>query len=505
MIGVYVIVLAGAASAGLYLWRRKWIDALLVLVAGGALAAMTAQLPMPWVAVPAVSIDSGETAPVVGSAELIRLRGDGLRASQWHDLPARRLEWKAPSDPSLRLDFPHAVTFGRTLRVSATMPDAAPRRLQLLAENGQVIAESTGSGASLTVEWIAPVAETLLLKARLLDAKGKTIAEGPVPIVVHDAAPLKVLGRFGSPSFDARALNEVLANSKALIDWQVTLGKTVTRSETPRDAIAKPDLIVTDAAYVEKLSAPARAGLLAQVAGGAPLLILAANAGEPAVWAKTLQLTLKEQPESKPAGAPLALVSAPFNPVAAGPWRMVADRVWSRDWEQGRVVWLGVTQWHRYAISEPQALGVWWQDVLDRAGVRRTDDIAILAPEEMPLPGYRTEVCALGVAGEVSFPGLKQKLAWQRRADKADASCVAVWPQKAGWLTMHTGGVDAQIYVYEPKDWPMWQKAQRRDATARYAARTSAAVGKATAPMASWPFALVFAVAMLGLWWRERR
>ena len=505
MIVTFVILLAGAVSAGLYLWRRKWIDALLVVVAGIALAGLTAQIPIPWEAAPAVTIDSSDIAPVVGQAELIRLRGDGLRASQWHDLPARHLEWTPPSDAVLRLDFPHTVTVGRTLRLGATMPNGAARRLQLLAENGQVIAESTGSGPSMSVEWIAPVAETLLLKARLLDAKGKSIAEGPVPIVVHDAAPLKVQGRFGSPSFDARALNEVLAKSKALIDWQVTLGKTVTRSETPRDAISKPDLIVTDAAYVEKLSAPARAALLAQVAAGAPLLVLAGNASEPALWSRTLQLTLKEQADAKPAGSPLALVSAPFNPATGGAWRMVADRIWSRQWEQGRVVWVGVTEWHRYAISEPQALGVWWQNVLDRAGVRRTEDIAFLAPEEMPLPGYRTEVCALGVSGEVVFPGLKQKLIWQRRTDKADASCVAVWPQQSGWLQMQTGGVNAQMYVYGPKDWPMWQKAQRRDATARYAARTPVAIGKSTVPMASWPFALAFALAMLGLWWRERR
>ncbi len=505
MIVTFAIPLAAAASVGLYLWRRKWIDALLVLVAGTALAGLTAQIPIPWEAVPAVSIDSGDIAPDVGRAEVVRLRGDGLRAAQWHDLPARRLEWTPPSDPVLRLDFPHTVTFGRTLRVGATMPSAAPRRLQLLAENGQVIAESSGSGAAIALEWIAPVAETLLLKARLLDARGTLIAEGPVPIVVRDAAPLKVQGRFGSPSFDARTLNEVLANSKALIDWQVTLGKTVTRSETPRDAIAKPDLIVTDAAYVEKLSAPARAALLAQVAGGAPLLVLAGNASEPALWARMLQLTLKGQADAKPAGSPLALVSAPYNPVTGGGWRMVVDRIWSREWEQGRVVWVGVTEWHRYAISEPQALGVWWQDVLDRAGVRRTEDIAFLAPEEMPLPGSRTEVCALGVAGEVSFPELKQKLNWQRRADKADASCVAVWPEKSGWLRMQTGGVETQFYVYAPEDWPMWQKAQRRDATARYAARTPVGVGKSTVPMASWPFALVFTIAMLGLWWRERR
>ena len=505
MMVLIAIVLAALASAGLYLWRRRWIDALLVLVAGVALAALIAQMPLPSNAAPPVSIGSGDLAPVVGDAPVVRLRGDGLRAAQWHDLPARKLEWTMPTDPVLRLDFPRVATPGRAFRLTASMPSAASRRLQLLAENGQVIAEAGGNSAALTVQWIPPVAETLLLRARLMDDKNKVIAEGPVPVEVHETAPLKVQGRFGSPSFDARALNVVLANSKAVIDWQVVLGKTVTRSEAPRDQIAKNDLIIVDAAHVEQLSGAARTALLAQVAGGAPLLVLAGSATQPAVWAKTMQLQLKEQPDAKPAGSPLALVSAPYNPVDGGPWSRVADRIWSRSWDKGRIVWIGVTEWHRYGISEPQALGTWWQDVLDRAGVRRTESNAWLAPEEMPLPGHRLEVCALGVTGEAAFPSLLQKLTWQRRADKADASCVAVWPEKSGWLKIQSGSAAGQIYVHDPKDWPMWQNAQRRDATARYAARTPTVAGKTTTPMQSWPFALVFAAAMLLLWWRERR
>ena len=489
MIAALLIMVAGLASAGVYSMRRKWIDALLVVLAAAGLAGLVADLSI----------------PASAGADPLRLSGDGLRASQWHDLPARRLEWKAPADDALRLDFPSSIASGRMFRLTATMPKAASRRLQLLAENGQVVAEAAGSGTALTVQWMPPVAETLLFKARLLDGAGILIAQGPVPFEVREAVPLQVQGRFGSPSFDAGALNALLANSGAVLDWQVTLGKTVTRSETARAAMTRPDLLVVDAAHVEHLSAPARAALLAQVAAGSPLLVLAANAREPQVWAHAVQLTLKEQPEAKPAGAPLALPSAPFNPVARAPWSEVGDRVWSRSWEKGRIVWLGVSDWHRYAISEPRALGLWWQDLLDRAGIRRVEDVAWLAPEDMPQPGQRLEVCAQGVSGEVAFAGLKQTLTWQRRPDKADAACVAVWPGAPGWLQMQTGSHKAQIYVYAKDDWPLWQKAQRRDATARYAARTPAIAARSTTPLPAWPFALLFATGILLLWWRERR
>ncbi len=490
MIVVALIALAGVLSAGLYLWRRQWLDALLVLLAAAGLAGLVGDFSLPGAA----------------NKRAMPVEGDGLRAAQWHDLPAQKIDWKAPSGDTLQLDFPRVATPGRMFRLTATMPSAANRRLQLLAENGQLLAEATGDGKALTVQWLPPLAETLVLKARLLDGAGTLIDQGPIPLQVKAATPLQVLGRFGSPSFDATALNGLLANSGAVLDWQVTLGKSITRSETARTPVAKPDLLVVDAAHVEQSSESARAALLAQVAAGTPLLVLAGNAHDSALWARLLQLPLKEQPEAKPAGTPLALTSAPFNPgTAPGAWSVVGDRIWSRNWHKGRVVWLGVSDWHRYAISEPQALGNWWQDVLDRAGIVRPEQVQWLEPEEMALPGQRLEVCTHGVSGEVTFPRLKQTLAWQRRPDKVDAQCVAVWPATSGWLTMQSGSQSGQLYVYANDDWSLWQKAQRRLATARYAARTPALQAVSSRRLPGWPFALLFAAAMLLLWWRERR
>ena len=482
----------GGASALVCLVRRKWLDAVLVLIAAVALAGLTGEFTMP----------GAGTAP-----KPMKVAGDGLRAAQWHDLPARAIEWTVPTTDVLRLDFPRQLTLGRMFTLTVHRTKGGSARLQLLAENDQVIAEAAGTGKDLTVQWLPPVVETLVLKARLLDGAGKVIAQGPVPFAVRDIAPLQVQGRFGAPSFDTRVLNELLANSNAVLDWQVTLGKTVTRNETAREAMAVPGLAVVDAAYFERLGAGPRAALLERVAGGMPLIVLASNAAQPALWSRSLQLNLKASAD-KPVGTPLAMTPAPLHPVA-GVWAPMGDLTWTRQWQKGRIVWLGAVDWHRYAISEPRALGLWWQRVLDAAGVTKLEDVAWIDPEEMPFAGQRLEVCALGVRGEAVFPALKQSMAWQRRPDKADASCVAVWPKEAGWLRIETQGakpVSHAVYVYEKSDWPMWQMAQRRDATARYAARTAAPQAATSNPLLpAWPFALLFTLAMLALWWRERR
>lgn len=494
MNAAWIVLAIGGASVLAHIVRRKWIDAVLVVVASAALAGMIGGFSLP-------AQNNAAQAPLT-------VEGDGLSAAQWRDMPARAIAWAPPQSSVLRLDFPRRLTLGRMFALTVHRSEESAGRLQLLAENDQVIAEASGSGNSLTVQCLPPVAEAMVLKARLLDSGGKVVAQGPVPVTVIENKPLQVLGRFAAPSFDTRVLNELLANSRALVDWQVTLGKTVTRSETAREKMTAPDLLVADAAYLERMPAAARGALLERVAAGAPLIVLASNAGDAAFWARAFQLNLRTN-DKESVGAPLAMTPAPLNPAskAAGAWTSSDGMAWVRQWKKGRIVWLGAADWHRYAISEPRALGLWWQQVLDTAGVRRIEDIAWLEPEEMPLAGRRLEVCAQNVRGDVAFPGLAQTLAWQRRPERADASCVAVWPKQAGWITVEaTDAKPHALYVYDKADWPLWQKAQRREATARYAARTPAALtAPGATPLPAWPFALLFTLAMLGLWWRERR
>lgn len=501
------IMLIGLASAAGYLWRRRWIDAALVLVAAAGLAGIAGDFKLPAFGAKVIAIDPG-LPRAIDDATSLTLSGDGLREAEWRDLPARPLAWAAPASDVLRLDFPRRLALGRVFRLTIHRARPGVARLQLLAENRQVIAESTGSAASISVQWLPPAAEALVLRARLLDGAGKEMAEGPVPLTVVDAAPLQVQGRFGAPSFDLRVLNELLANSGALLDWQVTLGKSVTRNETARTPITAPNLMVLDAAWFERATDSARSAILARVGQGTPLVILGASAGDPRIWQRTLQLDLKPQPDGRTAGAPLAMPVAPFNPAsnAAGAWRSTDGARWIRSWQAGRIAWVGVGDWHRHAISAPQQLGMWWQAVLDLAGVRRIDDIVWEEPREMPFAGQRLEVCAQGVRGDVAFPGSQQSASWQRRPDKADASCVALWPRKSGWLKMEDAGRRPnQVYIFAAGDWPLWQAAQRRDATARYAARTGQGSKARSTPLPAWPFGLLFTLAMLALWWRERR
>jgi hypothetical protein len=505
MVAAVIAAVIGLLAALAYAARRRWVDAVLALVAGAALAGTVGEFTMPGEAGATLTVDAADPPRTLAGVRTLRLSGDGLRAAEWDDLPARPLDWKRPDTPAIDVDFPRTIALGRVFTLAVRRSWSAPGRLQLLAENGQILAEAKGDG-NLAVQWLPPVAERLVLRARLLDAAGKVVDEGPIPFTVTALAPLQVRGRFGAPSFDLRVLDDLLAASGAVIDWQVELGKGLERAETARGNNDAPDVEIVDAAWFERAGAATRDALLARVAAGTRLLVLGANARDAGTWARSVQLPLAPQPANRTIGTVLPMTSAGLNPDGshAGVWTG-ADGLWTRDWQQGRIAWLGVGDWHRYAITQPRQLALWWQDALDRLRVQRRADVEWLAPEEMPLPRQRLAICARGVSGSVTVAELKQTLAWQRRPEHVDGACVAVWPAAGGWLHLRTGTNDGQVYVYAPGDWPLWQRSERRAATAQYAARTPVPVAPGTRPLPVWPFGVAFALALLALWWRERR
>ncbi len=529
----------GAVSAVLYGRKRNWINASLIVVASASLAVSLAEIRLPQAGENIVAVATGANGDIseasllaIPRAQTIRLSGDGLRAAEWSDLPARRVQWQPAAADMLWLDFPRSMSLGRIFTLTVRRAQAqAGWRLQLLAENKQVLADSNlaaSATSQLSVQWLPPVAEAMVLQARLLDAAGKVIAQGPVPLQVKDALPLQIQGRFDAPSFDARALNQLLADGNAILDWNVALGKAVARSETARAPLKAPNAVFVDAAYVEHMNPSARSALLAQTRQGVPLVVLGANAADASLWQREFGLRLHPQSPTTEkedtrqftvADAALAMPPAGLNPDdnAAAPWSVVARDgkklpwLWQRDMQQGRLVWIGVSDWHRYAISAPQALALWWQGAMDKIALASVQKTSWRLPDAMPIPGLRSEVCVEGGAvASVQPADGGPALPLQARADKADARCGAWWPQRAGWAKFNAAGMDAPAfeYVYDVKDWPGWQRALRRDATAVYAARAAVVDGKGNGaaverPLPAVPFALLFALCMLGLWYRE--
>ena len=530
-------------------WRKgQALDALLISCAAVCIAALILD-PRMLAGDKMLVIDSDDNrlnmaqlTLDMSKAQSAQLRGDGLSQAQWQDLPRIPVQWVAQTEKQktteiVRLDFPTHLAQGRVFNLSAEREQVQGEwRLQLLAENQTVLAEVRGKEKRLRLNWLPPVAERMVLQARLLDrasqATEKIAAQGPIPLEVMPAQSLNVQARFAAPSFDTQTLNELFAQSQAKLDWQTRLGKTVTRTETKDDAAntngsrvspnnnQAPDLVIQDAAYFEQMNASARTQLLQQVAQGSALILLGANARDSNVWQRELGLRVSPSLSDKELVLNTLMSLSPTSLVPqmkqSQDWNQSTDRPWlaQRSWKKGQIIWLAVADWHRYKISAPDALSLWWQDILDLAQVEKSQDWRVQPEQAMPQIGQRMRICSQGLAPQdlVLLPQTS-RYRLQASADKADALCTAFIPSKAGWQEWQTQSnakstASGAFYVYQNQDWPAWQKAQRRDATAAFVAST--ALQNKSTPISEsatekWPWVLGLIALMLMLWWREQR
>lgn len=555
------VILVAISSAFAYWRQSKRINAALIVAAGLCFCMMIVEPSLPLKANPML-IDGRQSQQHMAqllqqsqSADSYLVRGDGLRWAQWQDLPRLpiRIESTDVSKqgsvqavevlaPVIELDFPTQITQGRIFHLSVQRQHVDGEwRLQLLAENQQVLAETRGRDKRLSLQWLPPAAERLVLQAKILDQQGRVLEQGPIPLEVIAAQNLLVQGRFAAPSFDSKVLNTMLSQSQAKLDWQTKLGKTVTRIETAQTETAEqsnsianadtsnPDLFVQDAAYFEQQNPRARAQVLQQVAAGGSLLILGANASDTALWRRELGLRLQAADTAK------EVVIDPLMTLHPSAWtpQVKSDAYWvqptaqtwmaQRAWGQGQIVWLGAADWHRYQISATNSLQAWWQSILDQAQVKKRAEWEVRTEPKMPIVGQHLRFCGQGLQqATLVFPLLNKRMPLQAVRDQADARCAAFWPEKSAWLDWQAVATRPEsedskdatvtpagaIYVYQPQDWPAWQRAQARADTKAMQALAPIDTPNAKPlpqPLATWPWALGLILALLLLWWREQK
>ncbi len=525
------LVLCSALCVLAILWQENWIPWL--------------QAQLPPKSPSTLVIHSDKQAVLTPSlqrqiegAQQIQLLGDGYRRSQWQDIKARPLVWQQDKDkPSLQLQFKPQVALGREFelviqRQMHSRPVVDQRRgqwhAQLLAENGVVLAEEKSKEASLRLRWLAPVAERMVLQAKVFDENERLIDAGPIPVEVKALKPLQVWGRFDASSFDARSLQNVLRQSQALLDWQTRLGKDIQHIETPVTEITNTDLMLIDAAFLEQQSGASLQQILAQVAKGKTLMVLGANANQTNFWRQRFELNLQASNLTKDAEVtvdvagfgsmsltPNAFSVMPNNVSNAGKastWHAYPQSkgstpwLWQRSWQGGGIAWIALSDWHRHAIATPQKLTAWWQQIFDQLESAGPNSLGISLRDEMPLLGERQIVCAQGIVQGGISAVEKVVLPLSSYAEAVDQLCTAWRPMQIGWQELSLTAPELKspmqqgFYVYANDAWPTWQRYLKAQANLEFAERLPARL-KAVAPqLPMWPLYLLTALLLLGLW-----
>lgn len=493
-------------------------------------------------------------------ASSIAMSGDGLRASQWRDLPARHLQWQAPTGRErLLLQAPTSLQLGREFAMQITRPsreaagtvnNSKAWSAQLLNENGSVLAEQSSNTQVLQLHWLPPLAERMELQLKVFDHAGKLIDSGPVPLEVKPHRPLQVKTYFDSPSFDISSLRQLLQVSEANLDSQTRLGQNVQQRSLAREKMEASDLLIVDAAYWENAKPVQRQAILQAVSAGSSLMILGSNARQPAIWRDSLGLELRQNPAASQAtdaaelSFDLSLISPRIETttlsMSTTAWQAQINQRWmpldmpfaratsanaivARSYQQGRIVWLGLSDWHRYTISAPETLKLWWQLLLDQSLQNANEASAIEIKESMPMVGERLMFCVDAESGYTHLRPLSQASIALRVSEEFLGQRCAAWrPMQAGWqaitLTVNEEtavSVDAKskrptaqqdhlqqhwIYVYAEQVWPAWQRELKRQASLAYQDRIPNQPDNVPKPLPRWPLMLLLLTLSLVLW-----
>ncbi|NQD38563.1 hypothetical protein HPT27_16185 [Permianibacter sp. IMCC34836] len=495
----------------------------------------------------------------------LQLFGNGLSSAAWQQMPTRLIQWQAPAAPEWQLSSNRQLTLGNVLQIHLQAP-AAAQVLQLRDARRELIADAPVLSGVASVSW-RPTAighYDWLLQVR--DQHDAVLRELPLAFAVLPNRITRVQAQFSAPSFEQRALREWLQQTGMAGEFLSQTGQQLQRrdafnpnqpntadNETGNTGASADDsnaaentaenasrLLLLDLRSWQQSSGAQRAQWLQQVARGATLALLA-DGSEAELAVRTLlskQLAAEwrslSETEQAIAIGETALQRASWQLRSNEHWQTLTpdadsitgdhDMVLVRSWQQGRVIWLGLSDSHRLWQRARDHYARWWQQSLalpDRNGPVWHD------PED-GVQGKPTALCLDNVVAdsratnaEASFDsssetntetltltlqtakGVTETLSLQAAATPGQR-CALYTPSAPGWYRI-TAPVTAWWRVYEQTPSVELQQAAAYEATRQHSQTLAAAPVTRAQPLPRWPFALIVLLGLAAIWWRERQ
>lgn len=478
--------------------------------------------------------------------KLLRLFGHGFSAPVWQHLPAQTVIWQGAEPPIWQLQATDQLMLGDSLSIRLRAP-ATAQRLQLLDGRQQVVADAPFAAGMAELRYQPPAAGHYDWTLRVLNSDNAVAREIALAFAVQQRPSMLIDARFAAPSFEQRALREWWQQTGQRAEIVSRTGQSVQRRdlinvddpvaakarvgdgtagrESPSiDASSlQPEqrLLVRDLRSWLNASAKQRADWLQQVASGAGLLLLAD--GSEAEMRNRQQLARQldidwhslSETEQSFALAEVSLQRAVWQPQVSAHWRLGNDAgVWQRDWQQGRIIWLGVLNSHRLWQRARGVYAEWWQQALQLAQPPQPRWISpgvVLQRQPSLLCLAEIGVADIGLAAaganlpllQLQTPSGEVQSLRLLSSSWPDRACAAYTPSESGWYQLRAPiRASWRVYAEPPLIEQQWHAAQA--ATRQHSQSQEHAERHTRQPLPRWPFLLLVLIGLGLIWWRER-
>jgi hypothetical protein len=456
--------------------------------------------------------------------------GGGLSARDRAAVAGRAVAFQAaPEHGLLELHAPATVPLGRQWALSGRAA-LSTRRLELRDPSGSIVDKAdVDPTGRFVLSAPARGAGTLRFELRLLGDENSAQDAISVPLIIVGGIPISVIARFG-------ALNPEL---KYWRRWAIDAGLNISLSATLTDgvnlhagdarltaaALSQADVVMIDARAWAALDATEKSALREATEQGLGLLLRA----DATLTAETIAdwrdfgftLLTTTAPTSVTLDQHLGLRDRTAFTAAAASFSAPSSLVqlkaddgtplsWWHAQGRGRIaLWRLIDSYRLALLGEADRYANLWASTLELLARPRAP--APLAPQ-LPQNSWvleRTVFCDLGAAASVRTSDNE----WVGLTVDADG-CAAFWPGAPGWHSLQIAGSEWPFYVRAADDGPTLHAALDAAATAAMipfpdasqVITPIAASPKALhAPIASWPWLIVWLAVTALIWWWERR
>lgn len=508
-----------------------------------------------------------QLADLVGQYQQWAIVGDGLSPEQWtwlelmmETLP-KPLVFEATPQQFGVVDavWQHSLALGEPLSLNAKLTgshdDQKLYRALLIDPANEVVAEQTlRVGDRFTMQTVPKAIGLWQFQLAIsgVQQDDEVLQQQDIAFEVVPGKPLQVLMWLSAPTFEARHLQNWLADSNSKILLDLSISRDVSKTQfinfeqqqieqlqqsTRAERLAQFDVLMIDWRKLQQLDANEIAMIEQAIRNGLGVHVwLDVDAvgllGDKSIpWLASFEA--KPWTESYETALPIWATGAgdkplPIHPVSLSKSGIVHEvsastgeaLVQLHTIDQGRVLISILNSSYQWRLEgNTQAHSEYWAYLLSK--LARSDEQSTIQFEQYGVLATAHQAIRLCVtntqqpwkiASRTHSSGVSMSdLATYSSSILPEQFCTSVWPADGGWqaysATTEEQSASAHLYIYEPQDWQPWrQAASIRATTARLQPANSPTVltQESTRPMHRLPW-FVLVLILATILWIERR
>lgn len=458
-----------------------------------------------------------QAALAAHQGQRLLLFGHGWTEPVWQSLPSQTVVWTPAEVPDWQLEYVTLLQQGDALILTLRAP-APVHHVQLLDSRGVPVTETVLQDGVAELRYRPASAGRFDWQLRARSSSGDLVRDIAVAFAVQQAPQLTIQGEFGAPSFEQRALREWWQQTGMQGEFVTRTGQQLQRRDRfnlAMDATLTPDIFVRDLRSWLAASRREQQQLLQQVGEGRSLLLLSDGSEQDEAMRRRLSDSLALQwqaladAEQTLLIADTELLRSAWLPQADHNWQTLHDRaILQRNWQHGRILWLGIGNSHRLWQRARPLYAEWWQRSLPLPGAQQ--------PRwQTPAEGLVHQPAALCLNDAVAADGVAvSSLQLQNPSGQSQTVALVAtavpgricgWfrPAETGWYRI-TAPVNAEWRVRAAPSLPEQQWHQAQAATRMHTQTQPSLLPERQQSLPPWPFVTVAVLLLAVLWWRER-